>query len=192
MQPPSNISQLPWSTVGPSLEIMSLAFPAFASRHLPSYISRGQPEGRGSPRDLLYFVFEVGISSFSQRVSNFLEFGGKVLMKDLTQRQFSEFHGSFQRVILSPRSINMACHRHGSSFLVLPKSLSPFPGKMDSEHQASGQVTTISNCKQGSITCHSIHTVIVARFDQALAKKVCRDSGNVWSCNLGNGLRVRL
>jgi hypothetical protein len=54
-------------------------FPGVCLRHLPSYISRGQPEGRGSPRDLLYFVFEVGISSFSQRVSNFLEFGGKSL-----------------------------------------------------------------------------------------------------------------
>jgi hypothetical protein len=70
----------------------------------------------------------------------------------------------------------MACHRHGSSFLVLPKSLFPFPGKMDSEHQASGQVTTISNRNQGIMTRRSIHTVIVARFDQALANKVCRDS----------------
>lgn len=83
---------------------------------------------------------------------------------------------SFQRAIVSQRLINMACHRHGSSFPVLPKSLFPVSGKMDSEHQASGQVTTISNRKQGIITRHSIRTVMVARVDQALANKVCCDS----------------
>jgi hypothetical protein len=47
---------------------------------------------------------------------------------------------------------------------------------MGSEHQASGQVTRISNCKQGIMTHGSILTVIVARFYQVLANKVWRDS----------------
>jgi hypothetical protein len=62
----------------------------------------------------------------------------------------------------------MLCHTHDSSFLVLPKSPFLVPGKMGSEHQASGQVTRISNCKQGIMTHGSILTVIVARFYQVL------------------------
>lgn len=66
---PSNIPQLLWSTVGPSLEIMSLAFPASASDTCrPTFLADSQKVE--AHRGTFYNLFlKVGISSFSQRFS---------------------------------------------------------------------------------------------------------------------------
>jgi hypothetical protein len=85
----------------------------------------------------------------------------------------------------------MVCHRHDSSFLVLPKSLFPLPGKMDSEHQASSKDSQQLRTRNYDPWLNSYRHCGSELIELVLTK--CGVPLRcAWSCNPGDGLRVRL